>query len=127
MNNLLTKNDTATASQTAPRRTVTPRYSVRETGEAFVLTAWQPGVDHSALETTIDGETLTLLGRRAFTTPEGWTALHREIPQTNYRLVVELDHRVNRDTVSAELSQGVLTLTLPKAEVVKPRKIEIKG
>jgi HSP20 family protein len=41
--------------------------------------------------------------------------------------VLELDHRINRDAVKAELTQGVLTLTLPKAESVKPRRIEIKG
>ncbi len=38
-----------------------------------------------------------------------------------------LDNRVNRDAVKAELQQGVLTLTLPKAEALKPRKIEIQG
>jgi len=86
-----------------------------------------PGVERSSLETTVDGETLTVTGRRTFTVPEGWTAVHREIPQVDYRLVLEIDRRFNRDGIKAELSQGVLTLTLPKAEAVKPRKIEILG
>jgi len=120
---LLTKNETK-----APvTRTVTPRYDVRETGDAYVLTALVPGVERSSLETTVDGETLTVTGRRTFTVPEGWTAVHREIPQVDYRLVLEIDRRFNRDGIKAELSQGVLTLTLPKAEAVKPRKIEILG
>ena len=42
-------------------------------------------------------------------------------------LIQDESHRVNRDAVRAELSQGVLTLTLPKSEAVKPRRIEIKG
>jgi len=120
---LLTKNETK-----APvTRTVAPRYDVRETGDAYVLTALVPGVERSSLETTVDGETLTVTGRRTFTVPEGWTAVHREIPQVDYRLVLEIDRRFNRDGIKAELSQGVLTLTLPKAEAVKPRKIEILG
>jgi len=120
---LLTKNETK-----APvTRTVTPRYDVRETGDAYVITALVPGVDRSSLETTVDGETLTVTGRRTFTVPEGWTAVHREIAQSDYQLVLDLDRRFNRDGIKAELSQGVLTLTLPKAEAVKPRKIEILG
>ena len=123
MNNLVTKKE----AQTETRRTTTPRYDVREAGDACTLVAHLPGVDRASLETTLDGDTLTIVGRRTFTPPADWTPVYREIPQTDFRLVVELDHRFNRDAVRAELSQGVLTLTLPKAEAVKPRKIEIQG
>ena len=41
--------------------------------------------------------------------------------------MLELDRRVNRDAIKAQLTQGVLTLTLPKAGELKPRKIEIAG
>jgi len=125
--NLITQEKPDTTNQTAPRRAITPRYNVRDTEEAFVLTAFLPGVDRSSLETTVDGENLTVFGRRVFTAPADWTPLYREIPQTDFRLVLELDRRVNREAVQAELSQGILTLTLPKAEAVKPRRIEIKG
>jgi HSP20 family molecular chaperone IbpA len=121
--NLLTKKE---APSTA-NRVVTPHYNVRETSDAYVLTASVPGVDKTSLETTVDGETLTILGRRAFQVPADWTPVHREIPQADFKLVLEVDRRFNRDAIKAELSQGVLTLTLPKAEAVKPRKIEILG
>jgi HSP20 family protein len=65
--------------------------------------------------------------RRAWNPPTDWTPVYREIPQADYRLVLEVDHRVNRDGIRAELNQGILTLTLPKSEAVKPRRIEIKG
>jgi HSP20 family protein len=120
---LLTKNE----PQAAPRRSVVPRYDVRETADAFNVTAWLPGVDRSAVETTVDGETLTISARRAWTAPEQWTPVYREIPQADFRLVLGLDHRVNREAIRAEFTQGVLTLTVPKAETVKPRRIEIKG
>ncbi len=125
--NLLTKKDSQAPTQTVPRRTVTPRYSVDENADAFVITALVPGVTRSDIETHVDDQNLTVLARRSWTAPEGWTAVYRETPASDYRLVLELDHRVNREKVRAELNQGVLTLTLPKAEAVKPRKIEIAG
>jgi HSP20 family protein len=121
-----TKNS-ETETQTPPRRTLVPRYDVRETAEAFTVTAYVPGVDRSALETQIDGENLTVSARRTWTPPADWTPVYRETPSHDYRLVLELDHRFNREAVRAELNQGVLTLTLPKAEAVKPRRIEIQG
>ncbi len=114
-----------TRSTSAP--TVTPKHQIRETNEAFVLTVWLPGVDKSSVETTVNGETLTVLGRRNFTVPAEWTPVHREIQEADFLLELEIDHRVNRDAVEAELKQGVLTLTFPKAEAVKPRRIEIQG
>ncbi len=126
--NLFAQKDPQAATQTPPaRRAVVPRYTVQENADAFVLTAYVPGVDRSALETNIDGDNLTVFARRTWTPPAEWTAVYRETPQTDYRLVLELDRRVNRDAVRAELNQGVLTLTLPKAEAVKPRRIEIGG
>ena len=122
---LLTQKEPAVP--TAARRTVIPRYDIRETADALTVTAWLPGVERSAVETSVDGENLTITGRRTWTAPEQWTPVYREIPQADYRLVLVLDHRVNREGIRAEYSQGVLTLTVPKAETVKPRRIEIKG
>ena len=52
--------------------------------------------------------------------------LYRESRAANYRRVFELDPAIDTSKISAEVRQGLLTLTLPKAERVKPRKIEIK-
>jgi len=125
--NLLAKKDPHASTQTPPRRAIIPRHDIEETADAFVITAFVPGVNRSELETNVDNETLTVFARRTWTPPSEWTAVYRETSPGDYRLVLELDHRVNRDAVRAELNQGVLTLTLPKAESVKPRRIEIKG
>jgi HSP20 family protein len=125
--NLLSKKEPQTAVQAAPRRSVIPRYAIRETADAVAVTAWLPGVERSGIETTVDGENLVVYGRRGWTPPEHWTPVYREIPQADFRLVLGLDHRVNREGIRAEYSQGVLTLTVPKAETVKPRRVEIKG
>jgi HSP20 family protein len=126
MTNTSTQSTCGATTETAPRPTVIPRYDVRETVDAFTLTASVPGVDRSSVETTVDGDKLTVVARRTWTPPTEWTPLHREIAQTDYRLVLTLDSRVNRDGVRAELNQGVLTLTVPKAETVKPRRIDIQ-
>jgi HSP20 family molecular chaperone IbpA len=125
--NLLTKKDPRTSIETAPRRTIIPRHDIHETADAFIITAYVPGVNRSDLETNVDNDTLTVFARRTWTPPSDWTAIYRETPLADYRLILELDNRVDRDAVRAELMQGVLTLTLPKAESVKPRRIEIKG
>lgn len=127
MNLFTKKNDAPLATAEAPRRTIVPRYTVQENADAFVVTAFLPGVDRTALETSVDGENLTVFGRRTWAPPAEWATLYRESAAADYRLVLELDHRINRDAVTAELKQGVLTLTLPKAEAVKPRRIEIAG
>jgi HSP20 family molecular chaperone IbpA len=125
--NLFTKTEPQTSTQTQERRTMVPRYNVEETPDAFVIKAFVPGVNRSEVETNLDNDTLTVTARRTWTPPAEWTAIYRETPQADYRLELEVDHRVNRDAVRAELTQGVLTLNLPKAETVKPRKIEIAG
>ena len=125
--NLLTKKEPQVSTETATRRTIVPRYDIKETTDAFVVTVYVPGVKHSDVETNLNHETLTVVGRRTWTPPSDWTAVYRETSVADYQLVLELDHRINRDAVRAELTQGVLTLTLPKAEAIKPRRIEIKG
>ena len=121
--NLLTKKE----PETTPRKTLVPRHNVQETADAFVVTAYVPGVSRGDVETSLDKDVLTVAARRTWTPPADWTAVYRETPAADYRLELEIDHRVNRDGVRAELNQGVLTLTLPKAEAVKPRRIEING
>ncbi len=120
----------AAAAAQAPenaRPAMSPRYGIAENENAYVVTAYVPGVSPTDIETVVDGEKLIVHARRTWTAPEGWTPVHREIAQADYRLVLGLDRRVNRDGVKAQLTQGVLTLTLPKAEELKPRKIEIAG
>src|ERR1700734_1918486 len=102
----------AQAGRKPARRTIVPRYDVREDENAFVLTAYVPGVEKSAVETTVNGDNLTVLARRGNLPSARWTPVHRESHDADYRLVLELDRRFNRDGVKAELSHGVLTLTI---------------
>jgi HSP20 family protein len=101
-----------------------PSVDIYETKDAYVLQAEMPGVRKDGLEITMEGSTLTILGRRADERLEG-TVLHRESKAADYRRVFELDPTIDTTNIRARVEQGVVTLELPKAERVKPRKIII--
>ncbi len=105
--------------------TVRPFYQVKETDEAYGLIVQLPGVAKDGLEITAEESTLRIVGRRAWKRPEGWTALYRESSDAAYELVLDHDNVIDLDKVHAELRDGVLRLSLPKAEAIKPRKIAV--
>jgi HSP20 family protein len=107
------------------RAWVAPEVNIYETADGYVLEAEMPGVTKEGLEITLEGNTLTFVGRRSNEVVQG-TVLYRESEPTDYRRVFELDPAIDSGKISAEMRQGVLTLSLPKAERVKPRKIEIR-
>jgi HSP20 family protein len=110
---------------TTERSWVAPEVNIYETADGYVLEAEMPGVTKEGLEITLEGNTLTFVGRRQDEVVKG-DVLYRESEPTDYRRVFELDPAIDTGKISAEMRQGVLTLMLPKAERVKPRKIEIK-
>jgi len=108
----------------AERNYVTPEVNIFETKDGFVLEAEMPGVNRDGLEITLEGNELTLLGHRA----DGFTAAgthYRESKGADFRRVFELDPAIDAGKINARVEQGVLTLTLPKTEKVKPRKITV--
>jgi HSP20 family molecular chaperone IbpA len=105
--------------------TVTPRYQLNETAEAYGLTVELPGVAKDGLELTIDHEQIHVVGRRAARQPEAWTALHRETRDARFELALEHGRAVDPETIRAELRDGQLRVALPKAGALKPRKIAV--
>lgn len=105
--------------------TVTPRHEIAETSEAFGVTVDLPGVAKGGLEVSVDHEQIRITGRRDWRKPDGWTALHRESVEANYELVLEHGRTIDADKVQAELRDGVLRVSLPKAGALKPRKIAV--
>jgi HSP20 family protein len=102
-----------------------PALNVWEEGDNFYVEAELPGVRHEDLDIQVVGNTLTLKGQRGGSAPEG-VAYHRQERGTGeFVRVVRVPSEVNADKVEAELKDGVLRLTLPKAEVAKPRKIQV--
>ena len=102
-----------------------PLYDIEESAEAFALTVNLPGVSKDGLEVTSDTGEIRIVGRRSWKRPEGWTALHRESVDATYELVLTHDNALNNEKISAQLRDGVLSVTLPKAEEIKPCKITV--
>jgi HSP20 family protein len=96
--------------------------NIFETGDGYALEAEMPGVNKDGLEITLEGNEITITGRRT-TEPVRGEPLLRERSTADYRRVFELDPAIDTSKISAKIDQGMLTLALPKSERVKPRKI----
>lgn len=107
-------------------RTVKPLFEIRETPDAFGATVYLPGVAKDGLEITAEEGQIRIVGRRAWKQPEGWTALHRESVDAPFELALAHDNAIDTDKIAAELRDGVLRVSLPKHEAIKPRKIAVK-
>ena len=112
------------AVQRRAEQFVTPVASVVEDGDAYLLKVEMPGVNKEGLEISVENNELTITGRRDLAQIEG-TLIHRESRTEDFRRVFELDPSIDTSKISAQIDQGFLTLTLPKAEQVKPRKIAV--
>jgi HSP20 family protein len=85
-----------------------------------------PGVKSEQVDVSVAQNELTLsVERPAADMPEA-TFHRRERPTGSFTRVIRLPAAVDADRVSAELHEGVLTITLPKSEGAKPRRINVK-
>jgi HSP20 family protein len=104
-----------------------PLFDLAEYENESVLSAEMPGVRKEDLKISVDNGYLIISGeRRAYEMPEGSNWIRNEIRTGRFTRSIELPHEVNADNISAELQNGILRITLPKAETIKPREIRIK-
>lgn len=123
--NTAKKQDLAAGNQAQVRSWRRPRYDVVESGDAFSVCVTLPGVNRAGVDISIEDDTLTIVGTRSSPLPEGWRPLRRELSEGDYRLSMRLNVAINEAKISARVEDGVLELTLPKADEVKPRKIQV--
>ena len=104
---------------------VQPQVNIVESKDGYVLEAEMPGVGKDGLEVLLEGNELTIIGRR---TPEaaGVQLLYRESSDRDYRRTFELDPAIDTGRINAKMDNGILFLELPKSEKVKPRKITVE-
>lgn len=126
MNTTLNKPDYERSEQNGANRVnfLTPLANILETKDGYVLEAEMPGVNKDGLEVTVENGELTIIGHRAAAEVRG-REVYRESRVSDYRRTFELDPSIDTARVTAKIEQGVLTLTLPKAEAVKPRRIAV--
>jgi HSP20 family protein len=103
---------------------VAPPASVIEAGDGYTLEVEMPGVTKDGLDISVETNELTIIGRRSLPVVQG-TLIHHESRPENFRRTFELDPSIDANKISAMIEQGFATLTLPKAEHVKRRKITV--
>jgi len=124
MNTTVWENRGRNGDRTQVERYVAPASSVIENGDSYTLQVEMPGVNKEGLEISVENNELRIVGRRSLPEING-TFFHRESRTENFRRVFELDPSIDTSKISAHIEQGILTLRLPKAEQVKPRKITV--
>ena len=104
-----------------------PALDVVDTEDAFLVRATLPGLTPEDIEVSVEDDVLTIKAERSEEREESDEHfLLRERRSGSYRRTVRLPVGVDGENVSAEIKDGVLTLTLPKREEHKPKQIEVK-
>jgi HSP20 family protein len=124
MNTLTRETRDGDRAQAEREQFVAPPASLAESPDRYTLEIEMPGVKKDGLEISVENNELTIVGRRSLPEVHG-TLVHREIRTENFRRTFELDPSIDADKISAKIDQGLVTLTLPKAEHVRPRKIAV--
>ena len=111
----------------APSAGWVPPVDVLETGTAYQLHVELPGVNPAEAKVIVRDNVLTLSGERTATPAAEGTKTHlTERPQGAFQRRFALPKDADGEHVSAAFKNGILTISLPKREEVKPREIEIK-
>lgn len=105
-----------------------PRLDVHTSEDEAIVRAEVPGVPADKIELSVEDDVLTLRGsREADELPEGRTWARRERGHGTFERRLRLPFRIEAGAVDAQYENGVLQVTLPRAEVDKPHRIEIQA
>ena len=109
-----------------PKKVYIPRADVYETDEAYVLEVDLPGVSQKSLNISLEKDVLTIEGTREAGDYEGYKLDYGEYGAGEYERSFSLGDGIDSEKIGAKLENGVLAVTLPKAEGAVARKIEVK-
>jgi HSP20 family protein len=104
-----------------------PAVNVWERAEALVVEMEVPGIKNDQVDVSVAGGELSIKIDRPEVEQEDVRYHRRERPVGSFTRVLRLPVEVDANRVEAELHDGVLSITLPKAEAAKPRKINVAG
>jgi HSP20 family protein len=120
------QNSSPRVAATAQPPHVVPPVDVYENDNAITLVADLPGTTREQLQVRVDGETLLLEATAAIHGPENMELVYGEAQYPAYRRQFTLSRELDATRIEAQLRDGVLRLTIPKAEEAKPRRIEVQ-
>jgi HSP20 family protein len=104
-----------------------PAVNAFETADAFVYKAELPGVAERDVSVYVEEDSLVVRGERKTNVPDGYEARLRERAPVAFARKLPLPGRIEGEGVTANLKDGVLTVTLPKAKETRPRQIAVKS
>lgn len=104
-----------------------PRASLRDTKDAFVLTAEVPGLAEDDLKISATMDSVTLAGERTSTAPEGYAAHRQERGALRFARSFAMPAKIDVEKISAGLKHGILTVIMPKHPESQPRAITVKA
>lgn len=106
---------------------VFPAVNLTEDTDHYYLRAELPGLKGDELEIQTTGKTLAISGERKIPAENAAAKYHRrERDSGRFSRIIELPGDISSEKVAAKLENGILTITIPKAEMAKPRQIKIK-
>ena len=114
------------AERTRPRRVFVPRASIYEAGDEITIMVDMPGVKAENIDITMEKNELKINGMVSFDAPEGYSLVYREYSIGDYERSFVLPRDIDREQVNATVKDGVLKLTLVRAEAYKSRKINVQ-
>jgi HSP20 family protein len=110
----------------SPVRAWAPTLDVHEDKDNFVIRAELPGLKREDIDVSLQDGALVISGERKFEKTEEGTEVHRqERYYGKFQRALTLSEPVAADKVKADYKDGVLTVTLPKTEEAKPKKIDV--
>jgi len=112
---------------TRARKIYSPAVDIMERKDDIVVIADMPGVDDTSVDITLEKNVLTIYGKVEADIPEKHTLYLSEYGIGDYQRVFTLTEEVDREKIHASVKNGVVKILLPKAEVVKTRKISVKA
>jgi HSP20 family molecular chaperone IbpA len=124
----LHKQESATpdgTERTQARRVYVPQVDILESEQALVLVADMPGVDENGVDVTVEKNILTIKGAVVAEVPAGYKLSYEEYGVGNYERSFTLPNEIDRDGIQATIKEGVLTLTLPKAQQALSKKVTV--
>ena len=119
--------DTAREDREKTVPSFTPPIDIHEGPEGLILEADLPGAVGPDLRIQLEDNVLSLYARIDSPAPEGARLLHEEYRVGDYQRSFIMGDEVDRDRITAELTNGVLRLVLPRADRARTRRIEIKS
>jgi HSP20 family protein len=111
---------------TRPTRAFMPNADIFETEDALTVVLEMPGVDRDNINISVENGVLTVEGTINFGKYEGLQPVYSEYNVGPFRRSFRISSRIDQDNINAKMSDGVITLVLPKVEEAKPRRIEVR-